>query len=110
FLRNNRVEHFVRPGQMRRLPEHPAPFVERFVEESDFELFEVAHPAVQEFRGARTRFTGEIPSLEKQYRVTAERRLTGRGCAMDSAADNDEVKIRGFRSAKPGASCGVRCW
>ena len=68
-------------------------FVQRFADQPQLQLFEVAQPAVEHLRAAARRAGREVAGLDKRDLQPARRRVKGGAGADHAAADDDDVEL-----------------
>ena len=76
---------------VRRCREQHLALRERFGNEAELEMFEVAQPAVNELAAGGARCTAEIPALDQQHREAAAGCVARDADAVDSAPDYEHV-------------------
>src|SRR6516165_9023159 len=76
---------------MRGLMEHDFAFGERFVNEAEFVLLEVAKPAMNKFRAPLRCRRCEVALLGDQHPKSSTDGVAGDARAIDSSADDEEI-------------------
>ena len=79
---------------MRRVLSKQSALLERFHDQRDVALLEIAHAAVHELGAAARRALAEVVLLEQQDVVAAAGRVDGDADAGGAAADDDHVPRR----------------
>ncbi len=83
-----------RSHEMRTEPfEHQRLLAQRFADEAELELLEVAQAAVDQLRRAARGPGSPVALLDQRDREPAARRVEGGAGADDAAADHDEVEF-----------------
>jgi hypothetical protein len=70
----------------------PAALDERVADQAEIVVLEVAQSAVDQLAGRRRRAAGPVVLLDQRDRVAAQRGVIGDPCAVDPAADDQDVE------------------
>ena len=84
----------------RDAPEDPA-LVQGFADQAEFQAFEIAKPAMDEFGGGRGRAAAEIPAFDQQHREAPAGRVARDSASVHTAADDREVDGGGIHALLP---------
>ena len=74
------------------------PFVERLAYQAEFQLFEIAQPTVEHFRGATRSTRGEVAGLDQRHLQPAGSGVQSTTGAHHAAADDHDVELLGAES------------
>src|SRR5205823_9682848 len=88
----HRHEQTHRAHEMRRIADQRFAFGERFVDEAELAVLQIAQAAVDQARRARRRARAEVVALDEQRLVPVECRFARDAGAVDPAADNDDIE------------------
>ena len=76
----------------RQSGEQQRAFAQRFADQPEIQLFEIAQPAVNQLAGPARGAGGEITRLKQRDRQSTAGRIQSGACADDTAADDDHVE------------------
>jgi hypothetical protein len=94
-----------RRDEVRRAVQQHFALRQRFAHEPEFELLEVAQPAVDKLRAPLRRRAGDVLLLDQHDAQTAARGIARDARAVDAGADNGEV-VGSFASGSHGGLQG----
>jgi hypothetical protein len=92
FLRQREDEVQV-SDEVRTLAEQSLAFVQRFANQADLAMLEIAQSAVDNAGGTRRRARSKVVLLNQQDALAGLRALARNGDAIDAAADHDYVEM-----------------
>ena len=70
---------------------------QRFANQSKFVVFEVTQSAMNQFRRPLRRVRSQVVFFDQHHRQAPTRRITSDTCAVDPAANNEEINGLGGR-------------
>ncbi len=80
-----------RPTDVRHRAEQHFAFDQRLAHEAEFEIFQVAQPAVKQLGRSRGRRRGQVVHLGQRHRQPAPRRVARDSAAVDAATDDEQI-------------------
>ena len=104
-----RHQHRQRPHQVWSEPQQPFAFVQRFLDEGDVTVLQVAQTAVHQSTAARTRTRRDIARFQQQRGHATDRSLTRQSRALDAGADHDHVKGLAIKLSGIGSHLPMDC-
>ncbi len=104
-MRLVRQDEQQRRDDVRRLVQHDLPFGQRFADQPELVLLQIAQTAVDQLRAPLRRCRREIAFLDDQNRETPPGRVASDARTVDSGADDEQVVLR-IGSAHAGRSTG----
>jgi len=90
----NRKRQRQRKDKVRRDVEKPFAFLERFMDQRNLTVFEIAQSTMDEAARPARGASGDIGFVEQQYLESTQGGIAGDPGAIDPAADHDDVEIR----------------
>ncbi len=80
-----------RLDQVRRLGQQHFAFGQRFADQAELVMFEVAQPSVDQLAAGGGGVAGKVVALAEEYRKSAPGRIGGNARAVDPAADDGDI-------------------
>src|SRR5262245_18645661 len=105
-----RQDEAKRPDDVRSGAEQNLALQQRFADEPELVVFEIAQAAVDQFRGSGGRCAGEIAFVAEEYRQPAPGGVAGDAAAVDPAADDRNVEGRLAHLPSPGFALQHSCF
>ena len=94
---------------MRRESQQPLAFVQRFLDQREVAVLQIAQATVHQPATARTRAGRDITCFEQQRRHTAHGGLASQSSPLDPGADHDNVKGLAIKLSGISAHLGMDC-